>query len=275
MKIIEHKHPGSGMGNDFESAFEYLLPVSEDDLPPQIRESISPWTRRFLSKTPEEILEIFKADWSAFESPITRRFTDFVQRGTPRGIAFNRHQKGFYMWLVITVSEERDLFIPEPKILTTEEKCFLQSFEGAETVVDFCTHFHECREWDPWANALFFSTRPHSDKEYIADFSNRSQVFEDATAAVDSRDKRLTDWEGGICIYFNDCGDTMLLSADGRIAQSLHEIVWGGDIQRGTVHVLNSLDEFIRYYIEYLQNPSDPRLKLLFQGDYAGELDLI
>ena len=76
-------------------------------------------------------------------------------------------------------------------------------------------------------------------------------------------------------LYHIDSGDAVLLGKDGRIAHSLHEIVWSGDPKRGTVHVLNSLAEFIGYYIDRLRGCLDPNAELLFRGDYHGELDLI
>ena len=85
----------------------------------------------------------------------------------------------------------------------------------------------------------------------------------------------MSDWEGGIGVYYICTGDYVLLGKDGRLAHSLHELVWSGRVKEGTRHVLNSFDEFIHHYIRHLNGTLDPNARLLFESDYHWELDLL
>lgn len=235
--------------DETDSFVLYSPPFFLEELREQDADCVSEWLRRFEGKSAVQILDLLRSDWQRITAKTSRQFADYLLEGEVQGVGVYRTQA----WIAITTGEGR-LLIPKPYDLSAEEEAFIAAFEEP-ALWDFCHYFHHCTEWDPWRNALWLSPpEPHTDAEFGGDMS---------------------EWEGGIGVYYICSGDYVLLNQDGRLAHSLHEIVWAGRVKDGTRHVLNSFDEFICYYIQRLSGRLEPKAKLLFEGDYHGELKLI
>lgn len=228
----------------------YAPPLVSEELREQDADSVSEWLLRFEGKSADQIHDMLGSDWQGIIAETSRRFADFLLKGEIQGIGVHRNQA----WIGINTLGGERLLIPKPYDLSSDEEAFIAEF-GEPSLRDFCHHFHNCLEWSPWDGGLsLWPGSPHSDAESGGDVS---------------------DWEGGIGVYFNCSGDRVLLGKDGRLAHSLHELVWAGRVQEGTRHVLNSFDEFVSYYIQRLSGTLDPKAELLFEGDYHGELELL
>ena len=248
--ILDESHyPGSYDEDDGDTFVLYAPPFSAGELRAQDAGSVTDWLLRFEGQSADQICEILRADWGAVTANTSRQFADFLLSAEVMGIGVYRNRA----WVAIGERGSWRLLIPKPRELSAGQLEFIGGF-GEPSLRDFCAHFHECWEWDPWFNSLWLAPESHTDAEFGGE---------------------LSDWEGGMSIYHISSGDSVLLGTDGRLAHSLHELVWGGRVKEGTRHVLNSFDAFIGYYIQRLSGTLDPEVEPLFEGDYHGELDLV
>ena len=261
-QILFYEHPASSMQaiehGGYKLCIEFAAPIDLADIPEQYRKPLSPWFRQFMGLSSEEITALLGENWAGLKTVDAGKIRDYFLSLTPTGIASDVTGA----WLVFRGEEGQPsdaLFLCEPHVLKDEERLFIKEF-NQPALEECCTTFHQCNERNPWENALDFWNCSHSDLDYLGD--------SDPTNS-------LSDGEDGMHIHSICSGDSLLIGKDGRIAQSLHEIVWSGRPNEGTVHVLNSFSDFIDHYIRYLKNPYDSSISPLFWGDYSQSLNLM